>query len=359
MSARRTSLRRLTPPPERRNNIKTASGAAERRGERGGGGGALRAERRDRAAGRKAALFALPAAGGPEPGAEGWRHARYVPQQETTRSRSCADLQAGKPSALPHGAMPPARGRRREHDPPPPPPPTRSRSRRRRERGRAEPRPASAGAAAWGALAARARAPLPPACPRSHEPPPASASFPRAAPLPPPRLRSAAAAHWRPERMQSLPAAAGRAGGAAAPDGGGGAGRPIPALPRPAPSCPASLTASYSRRRVSVRPRLCRSCARRRRSTEATSAGRACDRAELRRGDAGPPLLLSAKCVYERDVELVCELMCNCCKCTASDTADLQTEPHDTVCVCLYVVTHPVPTDDIFLSHSYLALSDA
>lgn len=97
--------------------------------------------------------------------------------------------------------------------------------------------------------------------------------------------------------------------------------------PCPAPSCPASLTASYSRRRVSVRPRLCRSCARRRRSTEATSAGRACDRAELRRGDAGPPLLLSAKCVYERDVELVCELMCNCCKCTASDTADLQTEP--------------------------------
>lgn len=367
MSARRTSLRRLTPPPERRNNIKTASGAAERRGlewgqggERGGGGGALRAERRDRAAGRKAALFALPAAGGPEPGAEGWRHARYVPQQETTRSRSCADLQAGKPSALPHGAMPPARGRRREHDPPPPPPPpTRSRSRRRRERGRAEPRPASAGAAAWGALAARARAPLPPACPRSHEPPPASASFPRAAPrrflLPgcaPPRLRTGGPSACSRSRQPRAGRAERRPQTA---EGGPGVQSP----PCPAPSCPASLTASYSRRRVSVRPRLCRSCARRRRSTEATSAGRACDRAELRRGDAGPPLLLSAKCVYERDVELVCELMCNCCKCTASDTADLQTEPHDTVCVCLYVVTHPVPTDDIFLSHSYLALSDA
>lgn len=206
----------------------------------GGGGEALRAERRDRAAGRKAALFALPAAGGPEPGAEGWRHAGTY---RSRRRRGARAARTSKPESVlrsPAGPCHQPAAQRREHDPPPPPKRSRSR-RRRRERGRAEPRPAPAGAAAWGALAARARAPLPPARPRSHEPPPASASFPRAAPLPPPRLRSAAAAHWRPERMHSLPAAAGRAGGAAAPDGGGGGGgRPVPAPPLSPPSTAAA-----------------------------------------------------------------------------------------------------------------------
>lgn len=70
----------------------------------------------------------------PGPGDGGGRVAslpRYLPQQETTRSKSCADLQAGEPSALPQGAITPAR---REA--------TRSRTchrrscRRRRKRGR-------------------------------------------------------------------------------------------------------------------------------------------------------------------------------------------------------------------------------
>lgn len=41
----------------------------------------------------------------------------------------------------------------------------------------------------------------------------------------------------------------------------------------------------------------------------------------------------------------MCELKRNCCKCTASDTADPQTEPHDTVNVCVWLpALHPLMT---------------
>lgn len=157
-SALRTSQRRFPPTSTDMRKPGASPGAPEfggedragevwghqqgRRGESGGGPGRPRdpapagPPRRGRPAGRKAALFPLPRGGRPPPGPAdgGGRVAslpRYLPQQETTRSRSCADLQAGEPSALPQGAITPARRADEEPDLPP----TRSRSRRGRKKG--------------------------------------------------------------------------------------------------------------------------------------------------------------------------------------------------------------------------------
>lgn len=167
---------------------------------------------------------------------------RYLPQQETTRSRSCADLHAGEPPALPQGAITPARGEatsssrschRRAPDTQPEPP-----SERRRKRRGGESRPRLAPPPELrprGALAARTRPPHPPArgamsrrrCLRRPRPPslrPANASSSR--------LGSAAAAHCPAERMEAPPAAAGRSGAERGGGGGPGLGPAPPGPPR-------------------------------------------------------------------------------------------------------------------------------